>query len=799
MTRRRWLQLHGFGALAFAQPLLDQLGRNPTFFVAHRASRTTIVLLALAVFVLPGLLASLAVWVAEHLVPNAADAIFHLFFALFAAVLFLPPFSQMFDQQAIPAIPLALLVGGVISMLVARAPRVDLFTAYLGLGSVIVLLVFFGMSSTADLLWGDDATAVGVGGNDTPVVMVTLDEFALGAIVDANLNLDPAKAPHLAAFATEATWYRNTVANWAYTNRALPSLLTGQLRIDVDSPVASSHPQNLFTVTAPSHRLSATEPITALCPSNLCEVQEGATSASLVRDTRTVWLHALLPGELAERWLAPITDSWSGFGQRTSPAASDVSDEDLESFPEAATDRAADFREFTNALPDDATPTVSFLHSLLPHTPFEYMPAGERYDGFYLRGIENRSLDWTTDNLELLLDHKRRYLLQVGYVDQLLGELFAELRSKSWYDDALIVVSADHGVSFELSSNKRQVDGINLSDVALVPLLIKYPGQSSGAIDDRPAQTIDILPTIADVLDIGLGDPVDGISLRGNNAPDFRSVVDYDGVNLENDLSLASSSLHFQAAVSAGQSPATVVGVENARQLLGTSIRSLTIETGEESFAEVLNLSDYANVSAGGTQPLRVEVRTSDDFADVIAIAVDGTVASTGPVVDGRADVLLPVGVLREGFNDIEVFGVIDGRLVRADASPAPPFAAIEAQVEVAAGRVTIGDRTWTDASADQGTDFAGFARWQPDRGVVGWVANPTTGALAEHILLVSDQAILGIDGSRVRRVDVVRSTGAPAALWSGFAFVPPSTFVAAETQIVALFADGTRHVMPIG
>ncbi len=794
MTRRRWLQLHGFGALAFAQPLLDLLGRNPTFFVAHRASRTTIILLALAVFVLPGLLASLAVWVAEHLVPDAANAIFHLLFGVFAAVLFLPPLAQMFDERALPAIPLALLVGAVISVLVARVPRVDLFTAYLGLGSVIVLLVFFGISPTADLLWTDDATAVGVGGNDTPVVMVTLDEFALGAIVDANLDLDLAKAPHLAEFATEATWYRNTAANWAYTNRALPSLLTGQLRIDVDSPVASSHPQNLFTITAPSHRLSATEPITALCPSSLCEVQEGATSASLVRDTRTVWLHALLPGELAERWLPPITDSWSGFGQRATSASSDVSDEDLASFPEAATDRVADFRAFTESLPDDDAPTVSFLHSLLPHTPFEYVPSGERYDGFYLRGIENRSLDWTTDNLELLHDHKRRYLLQVGYVDRLLGDLFAELRTKSWYDDALIVVTADHGVSFELSSNKRQADAINLSDVALVPLLVKYPGQVDGVIDDRPAQTIDILPTIADVLDIGLDDPVDGRSLLDDDPPDFRTVVDYDGLNLETDLSLASSAFHFQAAVPAGQSPETVVGVADARGLLGLSTRSLDIGSAEGGFAEVSNLSDYDDVGVGVAQPLRVEVRTSDDFADVVAIAVDGTVASTGPVVDGRADVLLPADALRPGFNEVEVFGVIDGRLVAADDVPAPPFAAIDERVVLAPDQVTIGDRSWTDI----GPDVAGFARWRPDLGVVGWAADPTTGALAEHILLVSDQAILGIDGTRTRRVDVVRSTGSTALLWSGFSFVPPSTFDPTEAQVVALFPDGTRYVMTI-
>ena len=67
---------------------------------------------------------------------------------------------------------------------------------------------------------------------------------------------------------------------------------------------------------------------------------------------------------------------------------------------------------------------------------------------------------------------------------------------------ALVIVTADHGVSF-----RREVRGVtrlslNMADIAAVPLFVKYPGQTRGRTDRRAASVIDVLPTIADVLEI---------------------------------------------------------------------------------------------------------------------------------------------------------------------------------------------------------------------------------------------------------------------------------------------------------
>ena len=49
--------------------------------------------------------------------------------------------------------------------------------------------------------------------------------------------------------------------------------------------------------------------------------------------------------------------------------------------------------------------------------------------------------------------------------------------------------------------------------MAAVPLFIKIPGEDGGVIDEYRAETIDIVPTIADFLDIDLWWDPDGSSL----------------------------------------------------------------------------------------------------------------------------------------------------------------------------------------------------------------------------------------------------------------------------------------------
>jgi arylsulfatase A-like enzyme len=87
------------------------------------------------------------------------------------------------------------------------------------------------------------------------------------------------------------------------------------------------------------------------------------------------------------------------------------------------------------------------------------------------------------------------------------------------YEESLIVVVADHGIGFLPPGAPGQRDGTrnNFGEIGFVPLIIKYPHQEAGEIDASNVQTIDIVPTIADVLDA-----------RSERVYDGRSLVDED-------------------------------------------------------------------------------------------------------------------------------------------------------------------------------------------------------------------------------------------------------------------------------
>ena len=109
---------------------------------------------------------------------------------------------------------------------------------------------------------------------------------------------------------------------------------------------------------------------------------------------------------------------------------------------------------------------------------------------------------------------RAQHLLQVQVADVWIGRIIARLRSVGAFDDAMVVVTADHGISFRFGEPHRSPSSGNLTDVMWTPLFIKYPGQSAGTIDDRPAESVDIVPTIAAVVGAG-GWNFDGRSLLG--------------------------------------------------------------------------------------------------------------------------------------------------------------------------------------------------------------------------------------------------------------------------------------------
>ena len=86
---------------------------------------------------------------------------------------------------------------------------------------------------------------------------------------------------------------------------------------------------------------------------------------------------------------------------------------------------------------------------------------------------------------------------EVAFADEIVGTLFASLKTRGWYDTATIVVLADHGEG--LGDHIEEEHGLFLYDeVIRVPWIMRLPrAQSAGRRVKDPVQHIDLLPTLA--------------------------------------------------------------------------------------------------------------------------------------------------------------------------------------------------------------------------------------------------------------------------------------------------------------
>jgi choline-sulfatase len=109
--------------------------------------------------------------------------------------------------------------------------------------------------------------------------------------------------------------------------------------------------------------------------------------------------------------------------------------------------------------------------------------------------------------------------------DTAVAKLIATLRAQKLYQDALIVITADHGQS--LGAHGEETHGIFLYDETLhVPLLVKLPqNQSAGKRVQGRVGSVDIAPTILEVAGVAVPSQMQGQSLlRSANSDTDRPV-----------------------------------------------------------------------------------------------------------------------------------------------------------------------------------------------------------------------------------------------------------------------------------
>ena len=437
-----------------------------------------------------------------------------------------------------------------------------------------------------------------------PVVVVVFDEFPLASLLDGDLAIDGDAYPNFAALAGDSTWFRNTVAVASFTKEALPAVLTGQYPEHVPALPGTTHPHNLFTMLGSPYNIVSHDHLPAICAPSFCNEQVGPGYRDLLKVYGT-------------------------------------------------TDRGRDAAAFLDELRPTVRPTLFFAHLVLPHETWRYLPSGQNYEG-PMAGETNppgRGRGWGR-NEWLVTQAFQRHLLQLQFTDRVLGEIVDDMKHEGIYDEALFVVAADHGAGFVPGYPKRLIRESNAGYLGPVPFFVKLPYQQHGVVNDVPLQTVDIVPTIADVLDARTWDDVDGVSafeLDSRSARHLQKVVFDDSTDRLRGA--VEHKLELLRKAAADPFLLTPPGTELE---LGSPIETQEVESVEVDY----DVDRYRHASRKDDEfPALMFGRAEDPEVETVVVSVNGTVAGvTETYGDGEFQVLLDPRSFDRAPNRLEFF-----------------------------------------------------------------------------------------------------------------------------------------------
>ena len=495
------------------------------------------------------------------------------------------------------------------------------------LGVTALLVAGLAAAGASALRWSGDSVAAPTESVRPPVIMLVFDEWPVDAMLGPAGRIDAGRYPNIAALARTATWYPNATTVYDTTFHSVPAILDGQMPRPGPAPTFRTHPRSIFSLLGRrGYRIVREEPITAMCPPRWCR--------------------------------SPV---------RTPPGVG----------PTLRTDRArteARFFERVRARPGH----LYFRHALLPHGPYLYLPSGQRMRPSRRDPIPKMGTGAGFGETHLAWHKGQRLRLQIGLVDRQLGKLFRRLRRQGTFDDALIVMTADHGISSEVGVQDRRVaTPANVHEIAPVPLFIKAPDQRLRRADPTPITTIDIVPTVAEILGLRYradGRPASSPATRRRRtvrviARDFVRTVTVSAAGLARRR--AAQRRRDARAFGFGDWASLYRGPGRYNGLIGRGLSELAAIPSTSPLGKLANLAALRDVRHG-SRVLPTQIAGSvaggapDQRRDYV-VAVNGKIRAAGRTFRLRGDpgehfaAMVPERSLRAGPNAVAVYEVLGG------------------------------------------------------------------------------------------------------------------------------------------
>lgn len=681
------LHLFVLSSFAISQPLYDYMLREPALVERNVHNLGGLLILTATVSLAFPLVLTLLEIAAGVLGTRVREAVHLGLLLTLGLLLALPTVNRLFPRgHAAGAALIALAGSGVATGLYLRFSRLQSAVTLAALG-VFAFPLFFSCSPPIARTTQPQATHPTQARRSLPVVYIIFDEFCGQSLLTGNQEVDATRYPAFAELARTANWYRNATAVHAYTQQAIPALLTGKRCRDGQTSTLAEHPGNLLDLMArsTSHEPVIFEPLTRLAPDMQPRyfVQSGSwllPAYHLAPTLAIVYLHYLCPPE--DRYQLPeIPRDW--FGVHSLEDVNRLQSSGVIRWPWMS-HRNEQVDHFLRCIRKRDKPPFLFLHVVAPHFPLTYFPSGRSYlpDRGTLTPWEQVGAgfsepNWRQDELAVVRSHQR-YLLQCGYADYCLGRIVQQLKEAGLFDEALLVVTADHGAAHRSKLPRRNPLEDTLGELMSVPLFIKQPGQTTGLVSDRNVESIDILPTIAEAIGLDLPAEVEGVSILNTTVPERNEKLMVHGALYkvaagfpQKQDALLRMLSRFGAET--GWEPVFRKGVHP--ELLGKKLSDMQLGPACKVNLQVSLQNSHLPEGAAGQVPGffagKATPENPQDYPVTLALVVNGTIEAVTRTYDFRAtpeedrdgsrnwwEALVPETVFRTGDNDIEYFVV---------------------------------------------------------------------------------------------------------------------------------------------
>lgn len=643
--------------MAIAQPILDLYGKNITVFSAAKLTPQEVLLFVALVMVVPPAVAVGLDRLSAQFGPRVNESFrlwllggLSFFFGLAVA-------RWVGVNNNVGSVLLGSVFGLAIPFGFNKYKAVREWSRWLSVVSIAVVAgALLQMQPVLLQTNGAESDAI-LKNQDIGVFQLVLDEFPLHSLLSADGTINEERFPGFAQLAKESTWFRDSVAASNFTHQAVPALLASVVPPKEGSPFLAEYPKNIFTLFAQAADVSGVEPVSSLCPVSVCGGSGTQTSGvdstrmkNFLRDASYVYGQRVLPPVIRKK-VPSIDGTWGGFGA--------VAEKFKEQFSIGPLGQSDAITTGVDKYLKSKAPAVHVVHALVPHAPWRLTPDNR---------VAPLSPSITTsnpDSADGVRDTYQTFLYQLSAVDASMLEMMTRLKASEKWNNTMLVVTADHGISFIPTMPQRHSDFSDMQqsdDIYRVPTFIKFPNQNGPIVSDCPISNLDLLPTVVDVLGVTTSWNFAGVSLAGA-CPEGRErrVVSATGESAVFEKGFSEvlvRARHYAGLVSNEGPIQNVAAIGASASLIGTRIQTSATSSLVTSWS-LKQKSMFENVKAGRGEAVPSLVFGSVNISGELPEGTEGIIT-----VDGVAAGV--IGELSLASGKVEFTALLDYRLLTA-------------------------------------------------------------------------------------------------------------------------------------